>query len=259
MREEKAENRLTPDSQQDSERKEHIRRRRAAIAKPQIVKQQIKDVPYQVNEALNILRGNIEMSGYNLKVIAVTSARSHEGKSSIAFRLAKNLAGLKKKVLYIDGDIRNSRVMLRYGIQGEYRGLSEYLCGRVSKERIIFHTDDPWMDMVFAGAVAPDPSVLFSGEMFKEFISYARELYEWVIVDTPPYGVVADAEIISELVDATILVVRQDVVSIKDINDVIHNLEKTYLAGCILNDVSSFSKNAEYQNGYNNYFGHHSL
>ena len=208
MREEKAENRLTPDSQQDSERKEQIRRRRAAIAKPQIVKPQIKDVPYQVNEALNILRGNIEMSGYNLKVIAVTSARSHEGKSSIAFRLAKNLAGLKKKVLYIDGDIRNSRVMLRYGIQGEYRGLSEYLCGRVSKERIIFHTDDPWMDMVFAGAVAPDPSVLFSGEMFKEFISYARELYEWVIVDTPPLNAVIDGLLIAKQCDGAILVVE---------------------------------------------------
>ena len=67
-----------------------------------IVSPQLGELPFQVNEALNILRGNIQMSGYKLKVIAITSARSHEGKSSIAFRLAKNMAGLEKKVLYID-------------------------------------------------------------------------------------------------------------------------------------------------------------
>lgn len=203
MRDENTENGLVPDQQRNGEQKEQVRRRR-----PMIVKPQISEVPHQVNEALNILRGNIEMSGYNLKVITVTSARSHEGKSSIAFRLAKNLAGLKKKVLYIDGDIRNSRVMLRYGIQGEYRGLSEYLCGRVPKERIIYHTNDPWMDMVFTGATAPDPSVLFSGGMFKEFISYARELYEWVIVDTPPLNAVIDGLLIAKQCDGAILVVE---------------------------------------------------
>ena len=60
---------------------------------------EIEDLPFQAREAINVLRGNIQLSGANLKVIAITSAVANEGKSSIAFRLTKSLAGLKKRTL----------------------------------------------------------------------------------------------------------------------------------------------------------------
>lgn len=173
-----------------------------------IVSPQLGELPFQVNEALNILRGNIQMSGYKLKVIAITSARSHEGKSSIAFRLAKNMAGLEKKVLYIDGDIRNSRVARRYKIEGKHKGLSEYLCGENTKEEIIYATDDPWMDMIFTGAPSPNPSELISGKLFGELIQYVRSKYDYIIVDTPPLNVVIDGVLIAKQCDGTILVVE---------------------------------------------------
>ena len=65
-------------------------------------------LPFQAKEAINVLRGNIQLSGFDLKVIAVTSALAHEGKSSIAFRLAKSMAGLKKRTVYLDCDIQNA-------------------------------------------------------------------------------------------------------------------------------------------------------
>lgn len=83
--------------------------------------------PFQVNEAINTLRGNIQMSGYDIKVVAVTSALKHEGKSSTSFLLATSFAGLNKKTLYIDCDIRNSRIMQRYRVSREVKGLTEYL------------------------------------------------------------------------------------------------------------------------------------
>ena len=61
-----------------------------------VVKPVLPKLPFRVNEAINILRGNIQMSGYRLKAIAVTSAGAHEGKSSTAFRLAKSMAALDK-------------------------------------------------------------------------------------------------------------------------------------------------------------------
>ena len=62
----------------------------------------ISPLDFHTKEAINILRGNIQMAGYNVKVIAFTSARAHEGKSSLSFRLAKSLAGLNKKVFAIN-------------------------------------------------------------------------------------------------------------------------------------------------------------
>ena len=104
---------------------------------------QIEELPFQAREAINVLRGNIQLSGYDLKVIAITSAQANEGKSSIAFRLAKSLAALGKRTIYLDCDIRNSETMIRYQIQQSVCGLAEFLCGRVAMTDMIYHTDDP--------------------------------------------------------------------------------------------------------------------
>ena len=64
------------------------------------------------------------------------------------------MAGLEKRILFIDCDIRNSTIQNRYDIVGEKKGLSEYLCGNISKEKIIYRTDDKYLDMIFTGAVA---------------------------------------------------------------------------------------------------------
>ena len=161
-----------------------------------VVKPVLPKLPFRVNEAINILRGNIQMSGYRLKAIAVTSAGAHEGKSSTAFRLAKSMAALDKRVLYLDCDI------------GKYKGLSEYLCGKSQLEEIVYHTDDKWMDMVFAGAVAPNPSELISGSLFGDLMSFGRHNYEYVILDTPPVNLVVDGLLVAKQCDGTILVVE---------------------------------------------------
>ena len=101
----------------------------------EVIHPHVSDVSFRVNEAINVLRGNIQLSGSNIKTIAVTSSVANEGKSSIAFRLAKSMAGLEKRILFIDCDIRNSTIQNRYDNVGEKKGLSEYLCGNISKEK----------------------------------------------------------------------------------------------------------------------------
>ena len=161
-----------------------LRENRPMGQQREVVKPEIKKVPFAVNEAINGLRGNVQLSGNNIKAVAVTSSIAHEGKSSIAFRLAKSMASLEKRVLYLDGDIRNSTTQVRYNIVGEKVGLSEFLCGEVSKEKIIYHTNDPWLDMVFTGAKAPNPSALVSGPLFHELMQFLKSVYDYVIVDT---------------------------------------------------------------------------
>ena len=77
---------------------------------------QIADLPYAAQEAINILRGNIQLSGNGIKVISITSSRKEEGKSSVAVQLAKSLAALNKTTVYVDCDIRVNNLSARYPV-----------------------------------------------------------------------------------------------------------------------------------------------
>lgn len=174
-----------------------------------IVRIDVKQVPYQIMEAVNVLRGNIQLSGYKLKVIAVTSANSNEGKSTISFQLAKSLAMLDKRTLYIDCDIRNSMFKLRCNIVLKTQGLSEFLAGNIGMRDIVYKIEnEPYLDVIFAGAKAPNPSELLSAEIFGQMLNYAREHYDYVIVDTPPVNAVIDGVLAAKCCDGTVLVVE---------------------------------------------------
>lgn len=225
----------------------------------EIVKPVLKEIPFRANEAINILRGNIQMSGYKLKAIAVTSARANEGKSSIAFRLAKSMAGLEKKVLYLDCDIRNSLTQTRYEITGEHKGLSDYLCGKCRREEIVFGTDDRWLDIIFAGAVAPNPSELISGELFEELMSFARHQYDYIILDTPPVNLVVDGLLVAKQCDGTILVVESGSTERAQAEKACSQLQYAGIKvlGVVLNKAGA--GNGRYGYGYGKYghYGHY--
>ena len=216
----------------------------------------ISTLDFHTKEAINILRGNIQMAGYNVKVIAFTSANAHEGKSSLSFRLAKSLAGLNKKVLYLDCDIRNSKTKKRYGIVEKTEGLSEFLCGQLPMEKMIFQTDDPCLDMIFSGKYAPNPSELISGELFHHLMQTLKSSYDYVIVDTPPANLVIDAILVAKECDSTIIVVesgytdRREVLRLKGILD---NAEIKVL-GVVLNKIMFSKKHYGYgRYGYKKY------
>lgn len=216
----------------------------------------ISTLDFHTKEAINILRGNIQMAGYNVKIIAFTSANAHEGKSSLSFRLAKSLAGLNKKVLYLDCDIRNSKTKKRYGIVEKTEGLSEFLCGQLPIEKMIFPTDDPCLDMIFSGKYAPNPSELLSGELFHHLMQNLKSSYDYVIVDTPPANLVIDAILVAKECDSTIIVVesgytdRREVLRLKGILD---NAEIKVL-GVVLNKIMFSKKHYGYgRYGYKKY------
>lgn len=167
----------------------------------------VPPLPFLVNEAINSLRGNIQLSGFNFRTIAITSSNIHEGKSSLSFRLAKSFAALGKKTIFVDCDIRNSQLLQRYKVKKNGDGLSEFLCGNAYLQDIIFSTDDQYLDIIFTGAIAPNPSELFSGELFKLMLNNLKECYDYVIVDTPPVNAVIDGVLIANQCDGTVLVV----------------------------------------------------
>lgn len=153
-------------------------------ARLKMVYPQIADLPYVAQEAVNILRGNIQLSGNGIQVIAVTSSHKEEGKSSVAMQLAKSFAALNKTAVYVDCDIRKSKTLRRYQINEQVVGLTEYLCGGCRLQDIVYRTDNPNLDLVFTGAAAPNPSELLSSSVFEEFLEALKANYDYVIVDT---------------------------------------------------------------------------
>ena len=143
------------------------RRKRNDTIHPKPERSKIKDHPSAdcrssicSAEAINILRGNIQLSGNHLQVIAITSANKEEGKSSVSIQLAKSFAALNRTTVYVDCDIRKSKTLRRYQINEQVVGLTEYLCGSCRIDDVVYRTDNPNMDMIFTGAAAPNPSEL---------------------------------------------------------------------------------------------------
>ena len=212
----------------------------------------VPPLPFQVNESINSLRGNIQLSGYDIKVVAVTSSAMNEGKSSLSFRLAKSFAALGKRTVFVDCDIRNSQLMRRYNVMKDGEGLSEFLCGKAYLQDIIYGTEDPYLDMIFTGGISPNPSELFSGELFSLMLKNLKEVYDYVVVDTPPVNAVIDGVLIANQCDGTVLVVE---CGYTDRNSALHAKQQLEFAGVkilgvVINKVGAKGSGYGYGYGY---------
>lgn len=218
-----------------------------------------KDEDYRIREAFKTLRTNIEFSGSDLKVIAVTSCTPNEGKSSIAMELAKAFAEAGKRTLLIDADMRKSVLVGRYKTGAVRLGLTHVLVGRERLGDVICKTNFPRLYMIFAGPVPPNPSELLGGENFEAILQKARQLFDYVIVDTPPLGSVIDAAVAAKRCDGTILVVENNAISYKFVQNVKEQLDKSgsKILGVVLNkvDMSTKSVYGHYGRYYGKYYG----
>ncbi len=214
---------------------------------------------YKSKEAYKTLRSNVEFSGKNIKVVAVTSCTPNEGKSSISYELAHSFAQNGKKVLLIDADLRKS-VLVRRHHRGKVRlGLVHYLVGKYSFEDVCCRTNINNFHMVFAGPVPPNPSELLGNDLFKKMIDEAREEYDFIIIDTPPLGSVIDSAIVAKECDGVMLVIANGEISYRFAQKVKEQLDKAecHILGCVLNKVN-MRKSAGYGyygKYYSKYYG----
>ena len=136
-------------------------------------------------------------------------------------------------------------------------GLSEHLCGSVERDKIIYHTDDPWFDMVFTGAVAPNPSELMSGDLFQKFIAFVRSIYDYIIVDTPPLNLVIDGLLIAKQCDGAVLVVESGLTERAQVEKARRQMvyADIKILGAVLNKART--GNGRYGYGYGYGYGHY--
>ncbi|GAB4287488.1 MAG: polysaccharide biosynthesis tyrosine autokinase [Roseovarius sp.] len=156
-------------------------------------------------EAVRNLRTSILLSNIDAppRVIMSTSSVPGEGKTTQSIALAQNLAGLGKKVLLMEGDIRR-RTFVEYFDERPKGGVIAALAGERPLHEIVFHDERLGADVLMGEKSKVNAADLFSSERFREFMAQAREAYDYVIIDTPPVLVVPDARVIGQHVDAII-------------------------------------------------------
>lgn len=219
-----------------------------------------KTEDYFYEEAIKTLRTNIQFAGMDIKTITVTSCYPNEGKSDIAFQLAKEIGNMNKKVLFVDADIRKSSMMNRYQVKNRVSGLTQYLSGQVGRNEIFYNTNFPNLDIIFAGPMAPNPSELLEQASFEALMEFERSFYDYVIVDTPPIGNLIDAAVVAKQCDGAILVIESGAVSRRVAEKAKEQLEKSgcRVLGAVLNKVDMrrdryYSRySSKYSNYYNN-------
>ena len=174
-----------------------------------------------IAEEFRSIRTNIQYSNLDkkIKTIVVTSTTKDEGKTTIATNLAVNFSKIEnKRVLIIDCDLRNPSVYKEFGISNS-NGLTDLLVEEKDLSNYIKETKINNLHILTAGSIPPNPSEMLSSNRMKVFMEKVREEYDYVFIDTPPIGMVTDAGILSAFLDGTIIVVKSDLVDIKDLQE----------------------------------------
>ncbi len=206
------------------------------------------------------------------KSILITSPQVGGGKSLVAFNLAAVYAQMEAKVILLDCDLRKARLHKVLDVRVS-PGLSNYLAGRVSLEKVIYKVEEAIgdgisFDFIPAGTVPPNPVELLNSRAFTQLLDMLREEYDTIVVDSPPLIGFADALVLSRQVDGTILVVRNQQTprpAAKHAKEQLLQVGSRIL-GVIVNDVKVergsyyyYGKYYYYHQYYDKYYGYGSL
>lgn len=208
-----------------------------------------------VSEAFKALRTRIQFSkleSEQLKTILVTSSIPFEGKTIVASNLAGSFAQAGKKVLILDCDLRKPRVHNVFETD-KFPGVSDYLFTNVTLEDITRRTPMDNLYFITSGTIPPNPSELLGSVQMKQFINKLKEIYDIVIIDSPPFITVTDSEILYNITDGTVLVCQANKTPADAFWKTYERLSKKYphhLLGCVLNNFNFKSSYGYYYNYY---------
>lgn len=213
-------------------------------------------------EAIRKLRTKVvrEMDEKGLKTLLVTSSIPGEGKTTLAVNLAISIAQQGKRVILIDGDLRNPSVAGVMNENNEYPGLASVLEKKVQiKDAVttVELSEGSGNLKILYGQVSDNTSTkLLGSKRMNLLIQYCRRNADIVIIDTAPSGLLADAPIIAKYVEAALYVVRNDYVKMRQVKEGVQSLAVSgiHILGYVYNDDTS--KKGGYGYGYNYSYGY---
>ena len=219
-------------------------------------------VSFRYSESVKKLASRVrsKMEHRKAKVVLVTSVSENEGKSTVAANLAIALSEESKRVLLLDGDFRKPALYKIFGFDSdEIYDFGEVLNGKQDAGNLIYKLPDTDLRMMLNTVAYPDSTEMLAQGLLKRVIDYLKQNLDYIIIDSSPMALVADTEEMLDMADAAILVVKQHMSSVRDINDAIDvlNRREMKLLGCVFNDVGGeqFSMGHGY-GGYSGYGGY---
>jgi tyrosine-protein kinase Etk/Wzc len=193
-------------------------------------------------ESFRSLRVNLQYLtlGKDINVIGFTSSRESEGKTFCAVNLSAATANSNRRTVLIDADMRRPKVASYFQLDNE-KGLSNYLIGECSLKEIVNETGIKGFDVITSGPIPPNPLDLIGQAKMAELINELKQMYNTIVIDSPPIGFVSEYVILMKYTDANIYVVRSDYTTrfnLEKINNM-YDDRRIKNVSILLNDVRS--------------------
>ncbi|HBW2774340.1 TPA: polysaccharide biosynthesis tyrosine autokinase [Klebsiella pneumoniae] len=206
-------------------------------------------------EAIRGLRTSLHFAMMESRnnILMISGASPNAGKTFISSNLAAVISQSGKKVLFIDTDMRKGYAHKLFNVQPE-NGLSDYLSKRIELEKVIKQTSIAGLEFISRGMIPPNPAELLMHQRMGEFLNWANEHYDMVILDTPPILAVTDAAVIGNYAGTTLLVAQFELNTTKEMTIAFKRFDQSGInvKGCILNGIVK-KASSYYGYGYHHY------
>ena len=208
-----------------------------------------------ITESFRSLRTNIQYIAADKakKIISVTSSIGGEGKTFVTMNLASIFALSNHKTILIGGDLRKPKLHNSFKVN-KNQGLSNYLINKSNLEDIINKTNIKTLDVIASGPIPPNPAELLDSPKMNELLTILNEKYDYVIIDTPPIGLVTDGVILMQYADANLYIVRHNYSKIKSLS-VVNNIFKNKNISNLNIVINDYTQNEGYGYGYGYGYG----
>lgn len=205
-----------------------------------------------VAESFRTIRSNLNFftngNGAQSKVILITSSVPKEGKTFCSLNLATVFAMAGEKTILLEFDLRKPSVSKFLNVSSGL-GLSEYLAGNAALKDVIYKVPDEKFFVISSGSVPPNPSELLMQERTRELIQLLKQDFDYIIIDSPPVGLVTDASILQLFSDKNIIIARQDFTTKEMLSNAqdLYEEKKIKNLSIILNDTKVGKKYSYYE------------
>lgn len=207
-----------------------------------------------ISEAFRAIRTNMQFMGLQgeKKIISVTSTVGSEGKTFFASNLGYVIAMSGKKIVLVDLDMRKPKVHTVFDQENKMKGVSTHLIGEYPIEECVIHSQADNYDFIPAGPIPPNPSELIVSQQFDKMLERLRQMYDVIIVDTPPVGLVTDGMLVMEKADLPIYVFRADF-SKRTFTKTLERVQKTQNFRHMAAVLNALNITSDRDYGYNKY------
>ncbi|MES2239761.1 MAG: polysaccharide biosynthesis tyrosine autokinase [Bacteroidota bacterium] len=188
------------------------------------------------------------------KTLMITSSISGEGKTFCSINIATVFALSEKKTVIVGLDLRKPKLAEDFNLTNEV-GVVNYLIKQKSLAEIVNTTAIPYLDVILSGPVPPNPSELIIGEAMADLIAELKKEYDYIILDTPPVGLVSDSLELGQYADVTLYIVRQNITK-KEMIPLLNNRVKRGEMTNVSIILNGFENKAKYGSAYGYGYGY---